>query len=209
MQAPPPRLLLSSAVLVGANLVPLFGVALGWWSTFEVMLLFWAENVVIGVMQLRRLGALAVLRGEATAVLTAAFFTVHYGLFTFVHGIFVMTLFGPAGPDLPGAWDGAEILLSPAGLLPALGALAASHLLSFAVNFLHGGEYRTATPHGLMTQPYQRVIVLHLVVLFGGFFVSGMQEPLGGLLLLVGLKIAFDLRAHLQEHRGAAAAEPG
>lgn len=200
----PPPLAASSAVLVGANLLPLFAVAVGWWSTAEVMLLFWAENVAIGMAHLARFGALALLRRQAEAIGLGLFFALHYGLFTFVHGVFVVSFFGGAAAD-PEAGVLAA-LLSADGVLFGFLALVASHLFSFAVNFLWGGEYRQAKAEALMHQPYQRVVVLHLVVLFGGFATLALGEAGVALLLLVLLKISVDLRAHLAEHRRAAAA---
>jgi hypothetical protein len=198
----PPRLLASSAVLVVANLVPLGAVALGWWSTAEVMLLFWAENVVIGAVHLLRFATLALAERRAAPLGVALFFALHYGIFTFVHGVFVVTLFGS---DLAeeAEFGLATLLVSPEGLLFGVGALLGSHLFSFLVNFLHGGEYRTATAQGLMLQPYARIIVLHLAILFGGSASLALGEPAAALVLLVLLKIGFDLRAHLAEHRGS------
>ncbi|MFN6956210.1 MAG: DUF6498-containing protein [Acetobacteraceae bacterium] len=197
----PFRLTLSSAALVAANLVPLAAVALGWWSTYEVVLLFWAENVVIGVLQVLRFATVATLAGKVAAFGVAVFFTLHYGIFTFVHGVFVMTLFAPDGTgeaDTPGAL---ALLLSPDGLLLGLGALAVSHLVSYGVNFVGGGEYRRVEPEALMMQPYGRVVVLHLAIIFGGSLTMALNEPTIGLVVLVLLKIGLDLRAHLAEHR--------
>jgi hypothetical protein len=197
MRMPGPRVRVSAAALVAANLVPLAAVALGWWSTYEVMLLFWAENVVIGLGQLLRFGTLAVLRGMAAALGVGLFFAAHYGLFTLVHGAFVLSLFAPEE-----GWDAAAgLLFSADGLLFGLLALGASHLVSFAVNFLGGGEYRQATPDALMTEPYGRVVVLHLAILFGGFAMTVLGAPAAMLIVLVLLKIGFDLRAHLAAHR--------
>jgi len=201
MRSLPARLGLSSAALVVANLVPLVAVALGWWSTYEVVLLFWAENVVIGVLQLLRFATVAALAGKVAALGVAAFFALHYGMFTFVHGVFVATLFAPGwsgDAPPPGAL---ALLLSPDGLLFGLGALAASHLLSYAVNFVGGGEYRRVEPTALMMQPYGRVAVLHLAIIFGGALTTMLGEPAIALVALVVLKIGLDLRAHLAEHR--------
>mgnify|MGYP005850684365 CR=1 FL=1 len=197
----PFRLSLSAAALVAANLVPLVAVALGWWSTFEVMLLFWAENVVIGLLQVLRFATLAALAGKLAALGFAVFFTFHYGLFTFVHGVFVVTLFAPSGSDMTEPVDALPLLLSPDGLLWGLGALAASHLVSYAVNFVGAGECWRVEPPALMTQPYGRVVVLHLAIIFGGAVTLMLNEPAMALVVLVVLKIALDLTAHLAEHR--------
>lgn len=198
----PFRLALSAAALIGANLVPLAAVALGWWSTYEVVLVFWAENVVIGVLQVLRFATLAVLAGKVAALGVAVFFALHYGIFTFVHGVFVATLFAPAGVGDAATPGALALLFSPDGLLFGLGALAVSHLVSYGVNFVGGGEYRHVEPAALMMQPYGRVVVLHLAIIFGGALTMMLHEPAIGLVVLVLLKIGLDLRAHLAEHRG-------
>ncbi|HEX5218205.1 MAG TPA: DUF6498-containing protein, partial [Verrucomicrobiae bacterium] len=74
------------------------------------------------------------------------------------------------------------------------------HGFSFAYNYIIGGEYRTTSLPALMVQPYGRVIVLHVAILGGGFLVMALGSPVAGLALLVLLKIALDVRAHLKQH---------
>ncbi|MDH3990093.1 MAG: DUF6498-containing protein [Gammaproteobacteria bacterium] len=71
----------SIAVLIAANLLPLAGV-LFWdwdWGVFLVLLLFWCENVVIGLFGIARL----IVAGESESVTEGLFlplfFLVHYG----------------------------------------------------------------------------------------------------------------------------------
>ncbi|WP_372619086.1 DUF6498-containing protein [Falsiroseomonas sp.] len=196
-----PSLALSTATLVLANLVPLGGALLGFWATYDLILLFWAENVVIGLLQLLRLVVLAARRRDWSAAALAPFFAFHYGLFTFGHGAAVVNLLAPPGEARLA--DAVMLLLSPAGLLWALLPLAASHAISFVVNFLRGGEWRDAEPRTLVGQPYSRVVVLHLAVLLGGAVVMALGEPIAALVLLVALKIAMDVRAHRREHAAA------
>ena len=82
----------------------------------------------------------------------------------------------------------------------AAAVLAASHAFSFAWNYLHRGEFRGASPKALMARPYGRVMVLHMVIIVGGFGALALGSPLWALLLLVILKTALDLRAHVKEH---------
>ena len=42
-------------VLIGANLIPLFGVLAWDWSTFEVVILYWLENVIIGAINILKI----------------------------------------------------------------------------------------------------------------------------------------------------------
>jgi hypothetical protein len=83
----------------------------------------------------------------------------------------------------------------------AVAALFISHGYSFVVNYVGSQEYRAVTLERLMHQPYNRVIVLHLVIIFGGFVVMTLQEPRLGIALLVLIKIVVDVRSHLGEHR--------
>lgn len=196
-----PPILLSSLALVLANLVPLGGVLAGWWSAFEIVLLFWAENVVIGLFQVARMAVVMLRKREWEMMVLIPFFCLHYGMFTFVHGIFVMAMLAP--PEAEGLPDGLALLLSPAGLLFALLALVASHAFSFVVNFVAGGEWRGMDAGRLMKDPYARVVVLHLVIIGGGAAALALGEPLWALAALVVLKIAVDLVAHRRRHRAA------
>lgn len=203
----------SALVLIGANLVPLAGVAAFHWSVFSVVLLYWCENVVVGGFNVLRM-LVASPRDIATDIgklFLIPFFVVHYGMFTMVHGIFVMALFGPGNTGAGGPW------LSPARLLEAVRgagigwavvAIVMSHGFSFLHNYLAGGEYRTAQLQQLMAQPYARVVVLHIAILAGGFAAKAMGAPMVALLILVALKTAVDLRAHLAERRKMGSLSP-
>ena len=196
-----PPLSLSTAALVLANLVPLAGAAFGGWSVYELLLLFWAENVVIGLFQVLRMGSVALLRRQAGQLGLIPFFVLHYGLFAFVHGMVVTGSFGPSAEDPMG--QAIALLLSPSGLLFALLALVASHGFSFVVNFIGAGEWRDAEMPALMKQPYARVVVLQLVILGGAAAVQALGEPMVAPVLLVVLKMALDVVAHRREHLGA------
>lgn len=72
---------------------------------------------------------------------------------------------------------------------------------SFATNYLSRGECQRANAQLLMMQPYGRIVVLYLTIIFGGMLMMSLKSPVWGLLLLVALKITLDLRAHLKERR--------
>ena len=82
-------------------------------------------------------------------------------------------------------------------------ALLVSHAVSFAVNYLGKGEYKQSNIALLMLQPYGRVVILHITVLFGGFLVMLLGSPIIGLILLISLKIFIDIKSHLKQHRSA------
>lgn len=143
----------------------------------------------------------------------APFFIFHYGLFCFVHGVFVFALFGrdDFGPGFGpfGPLDNIVEVFREQHLWWAVAVLAASHLYSFFVNFIGRGEYQRTFVTFLMGQPYARVIILHLAILFGGFISMALGSNIGVLAILVLGKTAVDLHFHLQERMSDAAQTMG
>jgi hypothetical protein len=88
---------LALLALVASNLIPVVGVVFFGWDLLAILLLYWAENGVIGVFNLLKMltaaqdGFLASLPAK---LFVMPFFTFHYGMFWSIHGVFVMTLFG-------------------------------------------------------------------------------------------------------------------
>lgn len=208
-----PPVMLSLAALVAVNLTPLAGVVWFGWRVFDVMFLFWLENVIIGLINVLRIAARTVLAREWSGLVLIPFFCVHYGMFCAVHGLFVVGIFhGSAGfdmrdgpPGLIGFTQG--LAASNPGLLWAAAALALSHLVSFAVNFIGSGEWRQAGMKELMFAPYLRVVALHLTIIIGGGLALALGQPTAALALLVAFKIGIDIWAHLAERRRLAAQE--
>jgi hypothetical protein len=189
----------SLIALVLANLWPLVGVVFFGWTTFSVLLLFWLENVIVGCFNVGRMWMATDSEGGKWAVIP--FFIVHYGMFTAGHGVFVIAIF--AG-DLGDYWFSPALvrrMVGDSGIRLAALALAASHGYSFVMNYLRGGEFRTTTLKTLMAQPYTRVVVLHITIIFGGFLIVSLGQPVAALALLVVLKTVIDGAAHLRERR--------
>jgi hypothetical protein len=60
-----------------------------------------------------------------------------------------------------------------------------------------------------MSEPYNRIIFMHLVLILGGglSMVLGQAGPV--IIAVIGLKIFFDVKAHLKEHnKGLQAQQP-
>lgn len=221
----------TSWVLLVSNFIPLLGVLFWGWSTFAIVVIYWGENVVLGVINLLKMlfcsPDRATLEAElkkadastqemreqlkfmnsATGLRHAAklfimpFFAFHYGMFCFVHGVFVFVLLGnQQNMEFPSI--GAMFKsLEQNGLIWAVAALALSHLVSFAVNYIWRGEYRRCTLTTLMMQPYGRIVVLHLAILLGAFATIALGSPIFILLILIVGKTVLDLKFHLRERR--------
>lgn len=226
--------------LLAANLIPLLGVMALGWRVGDIMFLFWLENAIIGVFNIVRM-LIATGGGILAFVMklpTVAFFTVHYGLFTFVHGIIVIVMFvgapmdgdfapesAPPAPIIeitedPDTWPDPHTdemtdeefdellelawlelwdMLIVSGLWVAVVALVVSHGVSLFINFIRNGEYRNATADSLMMRPYGRVVVLHIVIIFGGMMVMATGQLTAALVLLIVLKVGLDAGAHVAE----------
>ena len=137
------------AALIVANLVPLIGVLFFGWSVWNILIVYWLENGVVGAFNVLKMataqgtglpdGITANNRpvAETRKTRLIPFFIVHYGLFWVVHGIFVLTL-----PFLFTGEPGSASGVDPATILFAAIVLGISHAVSYWWNYLHGGEYR-------------------------------------------------------------------
>ncbi|NNF41314.1 MAG: hypothetical protein HKN64_08025 [Woeseiaceae bacterium] len=194
----------SAIALIVANLVPLAGVWLFDWKVIDILMLYWAENVIIGVVNILRL---AVCR-QGKRLFFIVFFIMHYGIFCYGHLMAITGIFSEAfvhgtawdyffGLPLAAAWK------TP--LWMAIAGIAASHLLSFFSNFIAGGEYLRTSASAVMQRPYGRVVVLHVAVIVGGALIDWLGSPVMMLVALIAAKIALDLRLHLAERETFAA----
>jgi hypothetical protein len=181
----------SAWLLVAVNLVPLAGVAFLGWRVADVVMLYWIENVVIGVLNVPRI----LLAEKGDGRLTGAvFFVAHYGLFCLGHGAVLAELFG--GGDLR------KMLLEMAARPPMLFAVAGflvSHLFSLWHNYIVGSEYRAAEVEQLMLRPYYRIFVVHAFVIGGGFVLQATTSPLAALAVFTLIKTAIDFHMHRRE----------
>ena len=84
------------ASLLLLNAVPLYGVLAWGWQSFDLIFLYWLENVIIGVFAILRFLVRPNWqeKEKRRAFFTVPFFVIHYGLFCFAHGTLVMNLFG-------------------------------------------------------------------------------------------------------------------
>lgn len=189
----------SLAALILVNLVPLVGVTVLGWNLYDVMLLYWLENGVVGAFMILRI--LTAAGAGPGAIGMALFFSVHYGIFWTVHGGLVGALFSPAGPNgglpfpLVGGADGTS------GLGIAILGLVVSHGISYVQNWWIAGEREYVTEEQVVPRAYGRVVALHVAILAGGFAAQAVGAAIIALVVLVVVKIGIDAAAHIFEHR--------
>ena len=193
----------SGILLLLVNFVPLLGVLVWDWSVYAILLLYWSENVAIGVLNLLRMAIAPTenMGGHFEKLFMLPFFTVHYGMFTAGHGVFVRGFFGEDTQNSGLFTIYPELLgtIIEQGLLIAALALAASHVFSLVVNYIGKQEYRHTSARELMMRPYGRVVVLHITIIAGGALIHALDEPIALLLVLVALKTGMDLFSHGRE----------
>lgn len=180
------------------------------WDVASVVVFFWAENLVIGFYNVIKM----LSYGTGKGLFLALFFLAHYGGFTAGHGFFISELFDIRAKiaEAPALLPGVglfellrEVLAQFAAIAPPLwlwgfAGLLVSHGGSLLLNFFLGGERNRTNPDELMSAPYKRLAILHVTIIAGGMGIETLGSPMPLLVLLVLLKIAIDLRAHLQEH---------
>ncbi len=188
----------SALSLLAANVAPLVGVIAFGWELDAVLLIFWAESGILGLLNVFKI-ALVAKRG---AFLLVPFFIVHYGGFMAGHLVFLCVLFlgggivaGEARPDTFERLG--EVLVQTA---LATGLLVVSHGVSFVTHFIAKGEYRRATVKDLFVGPYGRIVILHVTIILGAIPTMLLGSPVAALAVLVAIKTVVDLRAHLREH---------
>jgi hypothetical protein len=204
---PKPAELLTPSVmlLIIANLVPLYGVFFSHWRVFPILILFWMENVVIGVFNVFKMLLASPTKPSSwlTKILIVPFFCFHYGIFTLVHGIFIFAFFGDflvSDTNL----SNKDLIFRTIGNFQlgwALLALFLSHAISFAINYIGKGEYKQANVDNLASQPYIRVFIMQVTIIAGGFLATSLGSPVFALLVLIFLKTFIDIQAHLREHK--------
>ena len=186
----------SSLVLIAANIVPLLGAVFWNWDLGLLMLLYWAESAVIGFFNVCKIAVI----GKWMAPGAALFFLGHFGGFMAIHFLFLNALFlqdtGGSGSVDASLREVAELFL---GIWPALLALFISHGFSFISNFLGRQEYRQRTMREQMSEPYSRIIFMHMVIIFGGAVSMMLGETAPVIMAVIVLKTGFDLRAHLKQ----------
>jgi hypothetical protein len=198
--------------LILANLLPVGGVLFFGWNVFQIVFLFWLENVMTGILTLLKMLVAdpTSIRMWFNKIIKIPLFFFEYGMFTFVHGILVLALTLVDNRTVTGDnrtvtgdnWipDALKTVMDPQ--LPwVAGILLSSHAFSFIWNYIGKGEYRNASLENLMTGSFNRVVVLHLTVLFGGSLMVLYKAPVAFLLPLVAIKIILDIRGHIRERK--------
>jgi len=212
--------------LVGSNLFPLLGVLVFGWSIQGLLVVYWLESGIIGLLNIPKIlsahGAETSASRSQAAQLKSGGETVtlpdppeivpetptwrreNWGValfFTKHYGLFWLA-HGVVIGIFPLIATGMEFV--PRAALPTMavgaGAVGVSHYVSYRQNYLGSGEWQTVPPGRRVNSPYSRVLLIHLTIIFGAFVVTIIDAPLGAVVVMIELKTALDIRGHLREH---------
>lgn len=179
------------------NLVPAFCVLLFGWSPAILILLYWAENVALGVFQLLRMNVCTFRDGLGIGLVGlfgSAFFVVHYGLFCLAHGLFALSFLGfemglPNTAEMPEqlVLQLPDILRREQGFTLSVLAIVALQAVAF-VQWIVQGAWKTADDGKLMGEVYGRIVVLHLTLFATAFALDALGGPAAGVFALALFK---------------------
>ena len=172
-------------LILAGNLIPVLGVAFLGWDAAQILLLFWAENIVIGLLTLPRILAAEGGRPEqeGSPAATGCFFVVHYGVFCIGHLVFALSLANDfvRADGQGGVW---ARTFGDGGFWLAVLAVAVLHLVAQIRDWWMKRAWRDASPVLEMFRPYSRIVVLHVTVLVGAWLMLTFNAPAWAVLLL-------------------------
>ena len=170
--------------ILAVNLVPVGGVLWFGWSVFEVIFLYWFENVAIAITHYLKMRMCARTTNDAEGLSTANFFLMHYGIFTVVHGVFVISLFGIVANGFA-TYRG--------GLPVPIFLIMAWQFISLFIDAALSSRFKDQKAGDMLFQPYPRMLALHITIIAAGWFIAEAGSPIWALVLLVLLKTLIDV----------------
>ena len=201
--------------LLFANLVTIVFAVLNHWDAATVMFIYWAQSVIIGFFAVLTLLSLKITDVEMTGktssgkkdpprklsrreilfgkAIIAGFFTLHYGFFHWAYYSFIVDsgLFGP-------------VETGSTGILLTCGLFFVNHLYSYFYHRKNQWQGFDAVSD-LFIGPYQRIIPMHVTIVFGGIILLilqmvGIDATLAVLVIFLLFKTWADLGGHIQKH---------
>jgi len=187
-----------ACLILLVDLFPLIAVIWFGWRAEALLFLYWLENLVIGGAALYRVLLKARMTGQGgwqLPFLFGPFFVLHYGLFCYVHGLFLHVFAAlsqaaePAFLGPPGLIDRA---LDSGQHMPVfIGMILALELILLWRDNLLSQSHHPSSLLAEMVAPYGRIIVLHFALFAGAACLILLGSPLVGVLGLILLRAAW------------------
>lgn len=202
--------------LIMANIIPIFGVMFYDWKFAPILILYWLETIVIIFYTALKIyffpGYVKVVLAQPTLddqviiprkkaqefqsvvnkfqnrfkLTWIIFFLLGFGIYIALTGFFIFYLI-PEHHFGNGIWA-------------ALTALFISHGISFYYDYLGKEEYKKVSPKEFMFALEKRFFIILFVIIIGGFVYNSFGNPWPALILMVFLKIFFEIKSWYIEH---------
>ncbi len=185
--------------LLVANIITLIGVVFLEWDIIHILYLYWLESCIIGFYNLLKIVSVKVelnFQKVYLKIFGILFFSIHYTA--------MMALLMVAGINLIATLVFNRPLSAELAIKHTWSAflsLFISHGYSFYKNHIKGKEREKVKLVKLMYQPYVRIIVMWIVLMGGVFLILKLKEPVFLIVILVLIKIAADVFAHVRERK--------
>ncbi len=193
------------------------GVAFLGWDWRQVLVFYWLYNITAGVLALIDIARsdASILKGKGNAVGMqipnkfriwlklgmGTFFTLHYSVFTVVHGMFLFSV-------LDGAFTGRNFG-EPFSIQPLIFGWAIVSITSIVTALLLPATQKSINT--AMSDPYKRIVVMHVTIIVGVAVIVITGLPAAAALLLVVLNAvveALDVRNQLRKERMGTHSKP-
>ena len=183
--------------LLIANSIPLFGAYFLGWQLTEIIVLYWAETLVLLFYQSIRNIAVSPLKGLLLSLRNSAHIIVFAsGQFLMIWAFFIQKVFENSSPAVDESLT--TVFNYFISIWPALVALVASHGYSL---YLHFFKNPNASKVLLPVKPlFFRIGVMHATIILGVILVILTDGYWATLLLLMALKTLVDAIAHCKQH---------
>jgi len=183
--------------VIFSNVLSIVLAAIFHWDLGEILWIYWAQNVIIGISNFIRIMSLKdfttkglssngrpVPETQKAKRDTAFFFLMHYGFFHFAYAVFLAT---QHPVNLAANGDIAFLIVAIAGF-------ALTHGYSFIHN--KGADFRHRKPNlgTMLFYPYMRVLPMHFIILAGTFLGGGAMTA------FMLMKTVADAGMHMVEH---------
>lgn len=192
----------SVILLILVNLIPIFGVFFLKWNSYDIVVLYWVENIVIGICTIPKIlfaqvplkqtqyysSSKVLLYG--INIFLVFFFMFHYGMFMFGHSLALQTLIFPKSSFFLNS--------DYSGMIAFFFALIISHGFSLFTNYFLKGEYKNTNSQKEMLAPYSRIMVMQLTIILGIIIILIIPDTF--IVFFVLLKTLFDSTMHIKSH---------
>lgn len=171
-------------------------------TPFVVVIAFFLETVIIGIVQLFKLVTTISYHKNYTKpqpknnhYVIIFFFMFHYGVFIAVQLVFVFTLLqlGDNNFEAFNLINNIKYALNMKGMTLILSSILFFNLIDYYANHILNKSYQKQTVDTLFIQPYKRIFVQQFAVIIGSFFIIFNVAMMVMALIIIGIKTFIDL----------------